>query len=103
MERTQIYVTENQKKMLASLAEKRGEPQSVLIREALDEYIIRETKEKIDKQKTFMSQYANIWADRDDMDGFIDQLRAGADSRLAHIHGGVSDQNQNTFDDGKKS
>lgn len=94
MERTQIYVTEEQKKILSILSEKTGESQSVLIRKALDEFIARENRGRIEKQKDFWSAHAGSWEGDGDSDDFITTLRAGADSRLNGLYGGLSEPAQ---------
>jgi predicted transcriptional regulator len=58
MERTQIYITEAQKKSLALLAAKTGESQSVLIRRAIDDFLASERSEKVMAQKDFWTKYA---------------------------------------------
>lgn len=102
MERTQIYMTEEQKKILSVLSEKTGESQSVLIRKALDEFIARESKDRIEKQKDFWSAHAGSWGDDDgDSEDFINTLRAGADSRLNGLYGALSESTQGGFVQGR--
>jgi predicted transcriptional regulator len=42
MRRTQIYLTEEERRALKTLAERQGRPQSAIIREAVDRYLERE-------------------------------------------------------------
>ncbi|MFQ5944085.1 MAG: CopG family transcriptional regulator, partial [Anaerolineales bacterium] len=42
MERTQIYLTEKERKILKAMADRQGRSQSALIREAVDRYIDRD-------------------------------------------------------------
>jgi hypothetical protein len=100
MERTQVYLTEQQKQELAVLSEHTGESQAVLIRQALDEFLQKKSAEKMKEQKMFMKEYAGMWADRDDLDGFVDRIRAQADSRLAGLHGGLSEPDQAPYQPG---
>ena len=80
MERTQIYLTQEERKALRTLAERDNKSQSELIREAIDRYIDDELKE-VDAieilEKTF-----GIWADRDDLDSFVETLRRETDERV---------------------
>ena len=80
MERTQIYLTQEERKALRTLAERDNKSQSELIREAIDRYIDAELKEvnAIEiLEKTF-----GIWADRDDLDSFVETLRRETDERV---------------------
>ena len=80
MERTQIYLTQEERKGLKTLAERDNKSQSELIREAIDRYIDAELKEvnAIEiLEKTF-----GIWADRDDLDSFVETLRRETDERV---------------------
>ena len=42
MKRTQIYLTEEEKKAIENLSDERGTTQSYIIREAIDEYLTKE-------------------------------------------------------------
>lgn len=94
MERTQIYMTEEQKRNLSVLSKKTGESQSVLIRKALDEYLSVHGVDAAKKQNDFLKSHAGMWADRDDLDDFVDIRRVEAESRLARVHGGLSEPDQ---------
>jgi predicted DNA-binding protein len=80
MERTQIYLTREQREALRTIAERRDKAQSEIIREAIDRYIVDAVKEvNVEEvlEKTF-----GIWADRDDLDDLIDTLRREWDERI---------------------
>jgi hypothetical protein len=64
MLRTQIYLTEDERKMLAILSKETGQHLSALIREAIDQYIDRILSSKRKKRK---SSAAGLWANRDDL------------------------------------
>ncbi len=80
MERTQIYLTREERKALRTLAERDSKSQSELIREAIDRYIVDELKE-VDAAETLEKTFG-VWADRDDLDGFIEDLRREGDERI---------------------
>ena len=80
MERTQIYLTREERKALRTLAERDSKSQSELIREAIDRYIVDELKE-VDAAEILEKTFG-IWADRDDLDGFIEDLRREADEKI---------------------
>jgi len=71
MERTQIYLTKEERDALERIAKQRGESQSAVIRQAVDRYIAR-----------FQSQWRNalfrqakgLWRDRKDFPD-VRQLR----------------------------
>jgi len=80
MERTQIYLTKEQREALRTISEQRNKPQSEIIREAIDCYIVDVAKE-ISVEEALEKSFG-IWADRDDLDDFIDTLRREADERI---------------------
>ena len=61
-----------------------GKRQSVLIREALDGYLAE--RQPKDWQET-LEAVRGMWADRDDLDDFVRDLRAGWGKRLERLHG----------------
>jgi len=71
MVRTQIYLTEKEQKALQSLSHRTGKTQSELIREAIDDFIIRFSKEG---RKEILQQAKGMWKDRDDLPDF-DEIR----------------------------
>ena len=80
MERTQIYLTREEREALKTIAERLGQSQSEIIREAIDRYIANvpdelSVAEALDKS-------FGIWADRDDLDDFIETLRQEWDERI---------------------
>ena len=64
MHRTQIYLTEDQHEELKSLAEKLGQKQSELIRQALDNYL---EKQRTKGWQSAVDDVAGIWADRENI------------------------------------
>lgn len=67
MERTQIYLTQHQRKELAALAKISGKKQSELIREAVDWLI---DKEGLNRRETVLREAAGIWKNRTDLPDF---------------------------------
>lgn len=67
MERTQIYLTQRQRKELAALAKISGKKQSELIREAVDRLI---DQEGCDRRKAVLREAAGIWKNRTDLPDF---------------------------------
>lgn len=80
MVRTQIYLTEEQRRALERLVAGTGRRKSDLIREALDDYLARQKPR--DWKEALRACYG-MWADRDDLDDFVAGLRAGWGRRLS--------------------
>jgi predicted DNA-binding protein len=79
MVRTQIYLTDEQKRQLERLAVASGKKQSAMIREAIDGYLADcEPKD----WKGAFEAVRGMWADRDDLDELYADLRAGVERRL---------------------
>jgi predicted DNA-binding protein len=74
MVRTQVYLTEAHKRGLERLASSTGRKQSQLIREALDGYLARKGS---GDWKEALEAVRGMWADRDDLDDLVSDLRAG--------------------------
>lgn len=64
MIRTQIYITENEKKILSILSTRFGKKQSELIREAIDNFIAKFSKKK---SGDIFDKVSGMWKDRDDI------------------------------------
>jgi hypothetical protein len=62
MVRTQIYLTEEEKFALNSISHQVGKRQSELIREAVDELIVRYSESR---RQEILEKAAGIWKDRD--------------------------------------
>lgn len=74
MIRTQVYITEQEKKALAQLSKQTGQSQSELIREAIG--LLQSTlKRKTDDRLKRMRAARGIWKDRTDLDDFVKKLR----------------------------
>ena len=67
MIRTQIYLTEQQRNELATIAKSFGKKQSELIREAIDRLIEQTGK---NHRKLVLREAAGIWKDRTDLPDF---------------------------------
>ncbi len=81
MRRTQIYLTEEEHDKLDKLAAQSGKTKSWLIREAVEEYVVR--KESAFDKEAFLkavNDIAGMWKDRSDEE--IKQLRQGAGREL---------------------
>ena len=67
MVRTQIYLTERQRKELAAIAKAAGKKQSELIREAVDRLIDQLGRSR---REAVLSKTAGIWKNRKDLPDF---------------------------------
>jgi predicted DNA-binding protein len=79
MVRTQIYLTDEQRRQLERLAAARGKKKSEMIREAIDGYLI---KQEPRDWKAAFAVVRGMWAERDDLDDFARDLRAEWARRL---------------------
>ncbi|GMR09987.1 MAG: ribbon-helix-helix domain-containing protein [Anaerolineae bacterium] len=67
MERTQIYLTEKERKTLKAMSARLGRSQSALIREAVDRYIERDQE---GSRLDLLRQARGLWAKRYDLPDF---------------------------------
>lgn len=73
MVRTQIYLTDEERKALRTIAQADGRSQSELIRAAVDDLILRQG---VKHKKMLLGRFAGIWKDRNDLPDFAG-IRAG--------------------------
>lgn len=79
MERTQIYLTREERQALRKIAERRKQTQSEVIRDAIDRYI-KDQAEDVDAVD-ILDRTFGIWADYDGIPD-IDVLRRESDERI---------------------
>lgn len=85
MIRTQIYITEEEKKALEKLSKERNTTKSNIIREAIDQYVVNTT---IEEKKEKLNAAFGMWKDRDDIPD-VREMREGWGRRLKRL--GIDD------------
>lgn len=85
MDRTQIYLSEEQTRELDRRARLSGTTRSHLIREAVEQYL----GPKWDGEAFIaaLNDFSGIWADRDDIDELYRDLRQRGRDRLTRLWG----------------
>ena len=63
MVRSQVYLTQYEKRSLEAIAAASGKKQSELIREAIDNFISNVKKRS---EKDILNELSGVWADRED-------------------------------------
>lgn len=81
MIRTQVYITEQEKKMLTQLSKQTGESKSTLIRQAIN-LLCSSIKSKSSDRAKRINAAAGIWEDRTDLDEFFKKLRKEGDRKF---------------------
>ncbi len=80
MERTQIYLTSEQKKALKAIAAQKHEPLAEVVREAVELYISEQKPSTIER----ISRARGLWKDRKELDAvnYENELRKEINKRL---------------------
>jgi predicted transcriptional regulator len=84
MVRTQIYLTDEQKRQLERLAAASGKKQSEMIRAAIDDYLVEQEPQD---WKAAFEAARGMWTDRGDLDGCTRDLRSEWERRLERTYG----------------
>ena len=85
MHKVQIFLRDDQKAALKSIAARTGRKQSDLIRSSVDLFIDRVEREDVDWREATRAA-AGIWKDRTDLEAFANELRAAAKRRFSSAY-----------------
>ena len=80
MERTQIYLTQEQKEALATLSHEKGTPMAELIRSAVDEFLIRHHRDS--RRQVILETFGAIPEWNINGETYTREIRAGWGKRL---------------------
>ena len=81
MEKTQVFLREEQRDALREIAARTGQRQSALIRHGVD-LVIAEIQSKTAEWRVALDGVKGIWADREDLDRYSEQFRERFSSRF---------------------
>lgn len=91
MERTQIYIDSESKRILQQMAEDRKTTMAELIREAVEQYIAKAQKQ----DENILKETKGLWKDRDDIGDsikYVNDMRTGWSKRIEEYrYGDFSD------------
>lgn len=86
MRRTQIYLTEEQARLVAARADDAGIPEAEVIRDLLDQVL--GLSDGLDERRRSIMETAGILADAPDWPDWLGGVRGpGADARLTSLEG----------------
>jgi len=86
MQKAQVFLHDEQKQKLRSIAARTGRKQSELIRRGV-ELVIAEEEEKSDNWREAWQGILGIWADRDDIEESMRAIRKDWGRRYEKLHG----------------
>lgn len=80
MERTQIYLTKEQKRVLKTIAAQKSAPLAAVVREAVELYIAEQKPSATER----IGRVGGLWTDRQDLDAqaYERELRKDLNKRL---------------------
>lgn len=81
MKRTQIYLTEEEKKAIEKLSDERGTTQSNIIREAIEHYLEEVT---LEEKRARLIAAAGMWKDKEDIPD-VREMREGWGRRMKRL------------------
>ncbi len=74
MQRSQVFLRDDQKQSLSTIAARTGRKQSDLIRSGVD-LIIEKEQQRVSDWKKALKQTRGMWKDRDGIDAFQAEIR----------------------------